>query len=340
MLGRRLTGEVVAGATRPPTRREAMAAGGDTSLWRRYRVNAISALMVIAVLVVGWITTPGFLTGSNTVNIVRAASTTGIAALGVAVMTMSGNYFSLSISATASLCGIVFAALTSSSDVVVAVVAALAVGTAIGAVQGVLIGLGSNPIVTTLAFNGALFGLAAVVTGSQSITIHSTSAQSLATTDAAGIPVQVYVFVFLIIVGSAVINRTTLGRTILLVGSNRRTAAAVGLSVFAAAAAALTISGLTASVVGIFSAAQAGVGEVGQITTLDLSAVAAVLIGGTHVQGGEGSIVRTALGAIFVAALQSLLIVQGYSYGIQVFAQGLAVMIAVSGFWLLMRGDR
>ena len=81
-------------------------------------------------------------------------------------------------------------------------------------------------------------------------------------------------------------------------------------------------------------------GEVGQITTLDLAAVAAVVIGGTNVQGGDGSILRTALGAIFITALQSLLSVRGYSYAVQVFAEGLAVMIAVSVFWLLMRGDR
>ena len=125
-----------------------------------------------------------------------------------------------------------------------------------------------------------------------------------------------------------------------MVGSNRRTASAVGLGVRKAALVAFTISGFTAAVVGVFTAAQAGEGVVGQITTLDLAAVAAVLIGGAQVQGGEGSIIRTALGAFFVVTLQSLLIVRGYSYGVQVFAEGVAVVIAVSGFWLTTRTER
>jgi ribose/xylose/arabinose/galactoside ABC-type transport system permease subunit len=297
--------------------------------------------MVVMVLVVGWITTANFLSVSNTLNILRASATTGIAALGVAMITMSGNYFSLSVSATASLCGIVFAgASNATNDLVLAVLAALAVGALLGWLQGALVGLGANPIITTLAFNGALFGVAAAVTGSETVVVRSTAASSLGTSSPDGIPLPVIIFVALIVAGALFLHRTTLGRTLLLVGSNRRTATAVGLSVFVAATAAFTISGVTTAVVGVLSAAQAGSAQVGQITTLDLATVAAVLIGGTNVQGGDGSLLRTALGAVFVSSLVSLLIVRGYSYGIQVFAQGTAVVIAVSLFWLIMRTDR
>ena len=189
-------------------------------VWRQHRVDLICSLMVVLVFAVGFATTPHFLTASNTLNIVRAAAATGIAALGVAMITMSGNYFSLSISATATLCGIVFAgASNGANDVVVAFVAALAAGSLLGFVQGALVGLGANPIITTLAFNGALFGLAAVVTGSQVVTIKSGAAVLIATANPDGIPIQAIVFVALIVAGSFFLSRTSLGRTILLVGS-------------------------------------------------------------------------------------------------------------------------
>src|SRR4051794_20574707 len=116
---------------------------------RPFVVWGIGVLGAVLVVVLIALTTPNFLTPANTLSVVRAAAITGIMALGMTFITISGNYFSLAMEQTAAFCGVVFAmALTAGMGLVLAVLVTLLLGIVIGAAQGVTVAVGANPIIT------------------------------------------------------------------------------------------------------------------------------------------------------------------------------------------------
>jgi simple sugar transport system permease protein/ribose transport system permease protein len=275
-------------------------------------------------------------TYQNALNIVRAAALIGIVALGVTFVTISGNYFSLSVGQTAMFCAIAFAATMSWGwGLLLSLLGTLVLALAIGVLQGIVVALGANPIITTLGAGAAIYGLAAVLTDNKVVRIGSTAAEWLGRGRPLGIPTESYAFVILTLLAAIVLTRTRFGRFILLVGSNRAAARACGLPVWLSGIAALGISSAAAGMAGIFLAAQIGQGRVDQFGDLNLDVVAAVLVGGTAIQGGEGSMVRTMLGTIFIAVLTNLTLLRGYSYGTRIVVQGLFVIVGVSTYHLL-----
>ncbi|MFE0351253.1 ABC transporter permease [Streptomyces griseoluteus] len=144
-------------------------------------------------------------------------------------------------------------------------------------------------------------------------------------------------FVVLAVACHLLLQRTSLGRHTVLVGANRRTAAAAAVNVKLVITIAFCISAVTAGLAGVLTAADFGVADSAQFTNVDINAVAAVLVGGTAIKGGEGSILRTCVGTVFVAALQNLLQVLGLSTGVQLTCVGAAVVLAVCSY-ALMKG--
>jgi ribose transport system permease protein len=143
--------------------------------------------------------------------------------------------------------------------------------------------------------------------------------------------------VVLTIVAALVLTKTPFGRRLTLVGSNAAAATATGLRRGTVAIAAFAIASLGAGLAGVFTAAQVKQGITDQFPELTINAIAAVLVGGTVIFGGEGSMLRTALGAVFIAGLDNLLVIRGYSFGVRVTVTGLAVLVGVSLFTVLRR---
>lgn len=311
-----------------------------TELRARFLVPTVAAVALVALLIFGGITTPQFLTSENFLNIVQVASLIGIMAIGTTFLTLSGNYFSLSIQQTGAICSIIFAiGVGLGWSWIVAAIVAIAVGGFFGLLQGVIVAIGANPIIVTIAAGAAIYGLAALLTNSRAQLIDSDRVVWLATARPLGIPLTTWAFVLLAIVAQIVIVKTRFGRTVMLGGANRHTARAVGFPMGRISAQAFVISGVCAALAGVFVAAQSSRGLVTNLEGTNLAVVAAVLVGGTAIQGGEGSAMRTALGAVFIALLQNLLILQGWNTGQRQLAEGIAVVIAVSLFWL-MKGGR
>jgi ribose transport system permease protein len=299
---------------------------------------AIALSAVAIVLAIGAATTPVFLTWDNILVIVRAASITGIMALGMTFVTISGNFFSLSVEQTAALSAIVFAeAMAHDWGLAAAIAVTLAIAGAIGAVQGGVISLGVNPIVTTLAAGGVLYGLAAWITGAEIVQIRTGSGTWIGQGRPLGIPTQSWAFVILTAVAAIVLRKARFGRLVTLVGANRRTARASGLRVREATVAAFVLSTLAAGIAGIFVAAQIRQGLVKQFDGANIEVFAAVLVGGTAVAGGDGSMLRTALGTLFIGILTNFMLLRNYSFGVRTFVVGIVVAVAVSAFHLLRR---
>jgi simple sugar transport system permease protein/ribose transport system permease protein len=300
----------------------------------------IIAAITVALLVAGRLSTPEFVTVSNMLTILRAASITGIVALGMTFVTISGNYFSLSVSQTAVLASIIYAALGASGGLVVALGAALLACMAIGMLQGGIIGAGGNPVVVTVAAGAVIAGGALVATNSKRVLLHAppdSLAVQIGQATPLGIPSATWAFVLAAAVCTFLLSRTSLGRRTYLVGANRRTAVASGLPVRTTIMVAFTVASVGACLAGVLNAAEFGVADTAQFTGLDINAIAAVLIGGTAIKGGEGSVARTAMGTLFIAVLQNLLQLRGYDYGVRLTVVGLVVAIAVSVYALVRK---
>lgn len=301
----------------------------------------IVAAIVIALIVVGKVTTPQFITSANLLTVLRAAALTAIVALGMSFITLSGNYFSLSVVQTAVVASVLYASVTSGSGFVAGLVVALGVCLLLGAAQGWIVGLGGNPVVVTFAAGATVTGGVLVATHSNRIELHADGVATwIGQAEPLGIPTPTWAFGIMAVICYLILERTTLGRRTKLVGANRATAEASGLNVMRTIVAVFAISGLAAGIVGVLTAAQFGVADSQQFNGIDIDAIAAVLVGGTSIRGGEGGILRTCLGALFIAMLTNLLQVRGYSTGIQDTFLGVAVVIAVCGYGLIKRREQ
>ncbi|MEY9951309.1 ABC transporter permease [Leifsonia sp. EB34] len=305
---------------------------------KQYLGVIVAVVVVVILLVLGALTAPNFLTVSNLLNVLRAASITGIVALGLTFVTISGHYFSLSVLQTAVLSSVVYAATASVAGFWGGLAAMVVTALVVGAVQGLVISVGGNPVVVTFAAGAAILGFVLWVTDSTRVLLHA-PADSLAVqiggATPLGIPMATWTFVVLAVVSHLVLQKTTLGRRTILVGANKATARAVGVNVRLVIVAAFVISALAAGIAGMLSAAEFGVADTAQFPNLDIDAVAAVLVGGTAIKGGQGSALQTVVGAIFISLLRNYLQIMGLSTGIQLLCVGGAVVLAVAGYTLM-----
>ncbi len=313
------------------------------SFTRRNLSLIVGLAVIVLLLVLGGITAPDFVTASNFLNVVRAASITGIVALGLTFVTISGNYFSLSVAQTAVLASIVYAGVASSAGFFVALIVTVVVCLVVGGVQGAIIGVGGNPVVVTLAAGAAILGVVLLMTNSVRVRLTAppeSLAVAVGRSAPLGVPMATWAFVVLAIICYLVLQRTTLGRRTMLVGANKSTAVAIGINVRFVVSAAFVISALAAGAAGILTAAEFGVADTSQFPDVDINAVAAVLVGGTAIKGGQGSIIQTCVGALFISLLRNYLQIVGLSTGVQLVFVGAAVVLAVAGYALVKGSSR
>lgn len=289
--------------------------------------DSVALAVVAAVLVLG-AATPRFFSYDNARAILTSASLVGIAALGLTLMVIVGTSVSLAVSQTASVCAMVFLA-TQSWGLVLALVATLAVGAAATAFQGLVVGYGeANPIVLTIAASFALTGVATWATGGLSVSPSGTDYVHLNATPA-GIALSVYVLVALAVLVELALRHTSWGRTLYLTGENRPAARAAGLPVGRTITLAWMGAGVLFAVAAAFSGAFNTTANVNTGGTLTFDAIAAVLAGGTAISGGSGSAVRTLVGAVLIASVSDILLLRGYSTGVQIAVKGLIVLLVV-----------
>jgi ribose transport system permease protein len=303
----------------------------------RWRWRPVALAVVLAVAFVVAAKTPEFLTGDNFLTVLRAASITGIVALGMTFVTISGNYFSLSVVQTAVLASVIYAAVATGSGFVVGLVLAVAAAGGVGLLEGAIIGAGGNPVVVTIACGATITGGVLYATDSNRVVLNAPD-HSLAVEfgrgEPLGVPMATWAFVLTAVICFVLLSRTSLGRNTYLVGASRRAAVASGLRVRRTVMIVFGVSALAACLAGLLNTAEFGVADASQFTGLDINAIAAVLVGGTAIKGGEGSVLRTCVGTLFIAVLQNLLQLRGYSYGARTFCVGLAVVLAVSAYAL------
>jgi ribose/xylose/arabinose/galactoside ABC-type transport system permease subunit len=299
-------------------------------------VTVIVLVCVLVVAVVG-LETDRFVTVANAKAIITSASLVGIAALGLTLITIGGGAVSLAISQTVAAVGMVFLA-TQSLGLWPALAVALLTGALVTGLQGAIVGYAAaNPIVLTIAASFAITGVATGLSGGESVHA-SGSGYDLLNSTPGGLALSVYVLIVLVGVVEWTLRRTSFGRALYLVGDNRRAARAAGLLVGRTISVAWLGAGALFAVTACFTAAFNTAANVNLGGTLTFDAIAAVLAGGTPISGGRGSAVRTLAGAVLIAAVSDILLLRGYSTGVQIMVKGLIVLFVVVAVHLRTRG--
>ncbi len=206
-----------------------------------------------------------------------------------------------------------------------------------GAIQGGIIARGADPIITTLAFGAFFRGLASLVSQNQNIMFASDVARWIGTGRPLGVPTQSWAFIILTLLAWFVLQKTRFGRQLLLIGANRETAKATGLRVGQASLVALTIFGVCCGLAGISAASQFGLAVANLFSGLNIDVIAAILVGGISLRGGQGSPIQAALGAIFIALLQNYMLLHSFSTGERMLVVGCLVALATLGFHMIQR---
>jgi ribose/xylose/arabinose/galactoside ABC-type transport system permease subunit len=299
-------------------------------LSRRTRPDLLTvglAVLVVALVPVA-VTTDRFLTLDNARAILASAALVGITAMGATLVMIAGSVVSLAASQTATVVAMVFLA-TQDLGLIVATLLGLLCGIVITAVQGMAIGYWeANPIVLTIAAGFAIGGGAIWFSGGTPV-YAADDGYDLLNSTPLGLPLAVYVLLALAALAQWILRRTAAGRQMYLVGDNRAAARAAGLPVGRVMVLAWAFFGMCLAVTGVFLASFNTSATTNLGGTLTLDAIAAVLVGGTAITGGKGSALRTLGGAVLISVIADVLLIRGYSTGVQILAKGVLVLAVV-----------
>jgi ribose/xylose/arabinose/galactoside ABC-type transport system permease subunit len=284
--------------------------------------------LAILGLVVAALTTPGFFTAVSLFSLLNTTSFIGCVAVGMTFITLSGNIMSFSLGVTLSTSGIVFIAALP-LGLVPAIAIALLFGAAISGFQGVVIGyFRANPIIVSMAALALITGCATLITQGRGVYPEG-GAAAILKARVLGIPMPVAALVTTAIVAQLVLSYTRFGRHLYMVGSNWRAALAAGLEPARTVLGAYVAAGICTAVAGILMAARYSSGDMELGIGYDYSAISAVLVGGTAISGGEGSALRSLVGAFIIAVCQVLLLLHGFSTQIQYLTIGIIVLLVI-----------
>ncbi|MEV6630373.1 ABC transporter permease [Actinoplanes sp. NPDC051470] len=289
------------------------------------RRGPVALAVLLLILLPLAVSTDRFLTLANARAILASAALVGITAIGATLVMIAGSAVSMAASQTATLVAMVFL-WTLSHGLLVATLLGLLTGVVVTVVQGLVVGYWeANPIVLTIAAGFAIGGGSVWFSGGTPVAAAGGGYQVLNAT-VLGLPLAVYVLLALAVLAQWMLRRTTAGRQMYLVGENRAAARAAGLPVGRVIAVAWAFSGLCLALTGVFLAAFNTSATTNLAGPLTLDAIAAVLLGGTAIAGGKGSALRTLGGAVLIAVIADVLLLRGYSTGIQILVKGVLVL--------------
>jgi ribose transport system permease protein len=291
-------------------------------------LGLVAVLVLLAV--VGVSTADTFLTRSNLLTILTSASVIGVITVG-ATMVIIGGGIDLSVGKVMALASVWSTTVaTQSYGPVVMVLCALLVGGGCGLVNGLLIAYGRIvPFIVTLAMLISAQGLAEQISGKRSQIVTDPTIVAIANTRLLGIPLLVYIFAAVVVVGWVVLNRTTFGRRTFAIGGNPEAARLAGLNVRRHTVALYVVSGLCCGIAAIMIASLTTTGSSTHGDLYELDAIAAVIIGGTLLSGGRGTLVGSILGVLVFTTITNLFVLNNLPIEVQNIAKGAIIVAAV-----------
>ncbi|ATA97207.1 ABC transporter permease [Sinorhizobium meliloti] len=295
---------------------------------RRAPESAALLAFLVAEIIFFSLSSPYFLTWGNWVNVFTALSITGVLAAGGTMLLIAGQ-FDLSVGSGVAFVALVLALTIDSLGVLPASVLAMLVGVGIGLINGFLVTrIGVNALITTLGTLAIFRGLTQSIGGGRNIPI--------ANFDWAiwrpflNIPLSALVFLLVAIMVGIVLKRSVFGRSIYAIGANENAARLVGIRTKGVVFAGILLSGAFIGLGGLISASQLGSTSGTTGLGLELAVVTAVILGGTSLKGGTGTMLGTVIGLLIVGVLNNGLTLMNVNSSWQQAATGLLLILAVS----------
>lgn len=297
------------------------------------RMNEIGLILVIVALYVAfYFAANNFLTFRNQVSILRDAATFGIAAWGATLIIVSGE-IDISVGPMVAFLSVCFAFLlkTESMPMLFAFLLTCVIGGALGAIPGILRAWYDVPsFIGTLGLWSALGGLALYFTDSVPVTIPPNDFLDSLGGEIFGIPVSAVVMFVLFGVFAFISRKTAFGRSIFAIGGNASAAHLAGIKVKNIRVAIFVIAGVLAAITAILLTARNGVGDASVSRSgLEFSVISAVVVGGTALTGGRGSILGTLLGIVVISLIGNGLVLMGINSYLQPVVSGVIIVAAV-----------
>jgi ribose transport system permease protein len=315
-----------------------MPASKASTLFARFRSLIALVLMTVALSVMS----EHFLTTDNGLTILRQVSINMCLSLGMTLVILSGG-IDLSVGAILGFSGAVAAGLLKNGLTIPAlgvhvqfttsgaILAGVVVGAALGWHNGVAITrFRLPPFIATLGMLSVARGLAFLWTGGFPITGLGTSFGTIGTGAWLGVPVPVWIMVALVAVFLVVTKRTRFGRHLYAVGGNARAARLTGLNVDRIKVAVYTLAGALAGVAGLIVTSRLDSAQPNAGLSYELDAIAAVVIGGTSLSGGRGTVFGTVLGCLIIGVLNNGLFLLDVSPFWQLVIKGYVILVAVA----------
>jgi ribose transport system permease protein len=302
-----------------------------TSLGRN--LGLVIALLLLCL--VGLITAGDrFGSTANTLTILKLASTIGVVSIGMTFVIIGGG-IDLSVGAIAALSSVwctTVATQTMAEDThwLAMAFVALAVGAGCGLVNGLLISYGRIvPFIMTLAMLASARGLAQIISDRKTQIVKVDGFADFFNREIIGIPVQVWIFVLVSVVGWVLLNRMTFGRRTVAVGGNPEAARLAGIPVKRQTVYLYVLVGVCCGIAALMLVARTTTGSATHGNLYELDAIAAVVIGGTLLTGGRGTIVGTVLGVLIFTTLNNIFILNNRSISEQELLKGAIIVAAV-----------
>jgi ribose transport system permease protein len=337
----------VSAASPPRDRRTGVRLPKDRAQWLELVFRFQSLFGLLAVFIAAIIFSPArngeilFLTEENLANIVRSVSEIGIIAVGMTFVILIGG-IDLSVGALVGLAASGVAVLMMERDygVLPAVALILVIGTAFGAIQGLLsTKLAIQSFIVTLAGLQVARGLARIWSEGEGVPLAYGNGPDLAPDSFSVLnerflngllPVPALIFLAVGAIAIFVLKRTTFSRHLYAIGGNERAARLSGVPVARVKVAVFAISGFLAGLAGIIHAGQLNQGSPNDGAGYELDAIAAVVIGGTSLMGGRGTVAGTLAGALLLGILNNILALNNVDANVQLLIKGIVIVAAAA----------
>jgi len=294
-------------------------------LFQRYQ----GLVGLILLLIVAFVLTPIFFSAGNVGNILNQLAVPGVLAVGMTFVILTGG-IDLSVGSLLGLLNCVVATwLVSGAATGVAIGYTLFVGTAVGAVLGLLVSVTKlQPFVVTLAGYVSLRGAAYVYTNNNTVSGLGGKLDFLQERTA-GLPLSAWIMLVVTAVAAVTLGYTKFGRYVYAIGGNEEAARLSGLPVTATRVGAYAVNGLCVAIAALAFTARNTNGDPSAGLGYELDAITAVVVGGCSLIGGYGNVLGTFVGALFIVCLNVMLILKGVNTYVGMGWKGIIILVAV-----------
>ncbi|MQB04735.1 ABC transporter permease [Agrobacterium tumefaciens] len=310
-----------------PTR-QGITNDGSLSFAQIYRKYG-TILIFVGIFILASILSPTFLTEANLTNVLRQVVVVSLLACGVTFIIILGH-IDVSLGSVLALCGVLAASVMAmTGSVILAVVAGIAVGILTGIVNGFVITFFRIPsFIMTLAMTTVARGLVLLYTGGSPVTGLG-DFKVIGQGSLGPVPISVLILVAVVVVSWILLNKTKFGRYVYAVGGNERAARASGIDPDSIVVKAFIFNGILCGIAGIVLMSRINSGQPAGGVGYEFDAITAVVVGGTSLMGGTGTITGTIIGSMIIGVINNILNLMNVSSYWQQIIKGLIIAIAV-----------